>query len=47
MDLIHHLFGNFKSVMAFNSQLSNLKIEADDIAEMIVELDNGILASIH
>ncbi len=47
MDLIHYLFGNFKSVMAFNNKLSNLEIEADDIAEMIVELDTGIIASIH
>ena len=47
MDLIHYLFGNFKSVMAYNNKISNLEIEADDIAEMIVELDNGILASIH
>lgn len=47
MDLVHYLFGNFKSVMAFNNKISELEIEADDIAEMIVELDNGILASIH
>lgn len=47
MDLVHYLFGNFKSVMAFNNKISRLEIEADDIAEMIVELDNGILASIH
>ena len=33
--------------MAFNNKISRLEIEADDIAEMIVELDNGILASIH
>ena len=47
MDLVHYLFGNFKSVMAFNNKISALEIEADDIAEMIVELDNGIIASIH
>ena len=47
MDLVHYLFGNFKSVMAFNNKLSKLEIEADDIAEMIIELENGILASIH
>ncbi len=47
MDLVHYLFGNFNSVMAYNKKLSKLEIEADDIAEMIVELDNGILASIH
>ena len=47
MDLVHYLFGNFKSVMAFNNKVSGLEIEADDIAEMIVELKSGILASIH
>lgn len=47
MDLIHHLFGDFKSVMAHNTKIGNLDIQADDIAEMIVELKNGILASIH
>jgi len=47
MDLIHYLFGGFKSVNAFNSKLSSLEIEADDIAEMIVQLNSGVLASIH
>ena len=47
MDLAHYFCGNFKSVMAFNSKISSLDVNADDIAEMIVCLDNDILASIH
>jgi len=47
MDLIHHLLGGFKSVYAFNSQVSSLELNADDIAEMVVTLKSGIIASIH
>ena len=47
MDLIHYLFGGFKTVSAFNSKLSSLEINADDTAEMIVNLKSGVLASIH
>jgi predicted dehydrogenase len=47
MDLIHYLIGEFKSVFALNTKLSNLEIEADDIAEMVVTLKNGVVASIH
>ena len=47
MDLIHYLIGEFKSVYAFNTKLSNLEIETDDFAEMVVNLKNGVVASIH
>lgn len=47
MDLIHYLIGGFKSVYAVNTKLSNLEIEADDFAEMVVTLKNGVIASIH
>jgi len=47
MDLIHYLVGGFKSVYGINTKLSSLEIEADDFAEMIVTLNNGIIASIH
>ncbi len=47
MDLIHYLIGGFKSVYAFNAKISNLEIEADDIAEMVVILKNGVPVSIH
>ncbi len=47
MDLVHHLLGGFKSVYAFNSKISSLEINADDIAEMVVTLKSGAIASIH
>jgi len=47
IDLVHYLLGEFQTVYAFNSKISKLEVNADDIAEMIVNLDNGIVASIH
>lgn len=47
MDLIHYLISGFKSVYAVNTRLSNLEIEADDFAEMVVALKNGVIASVH
>jgi predicted dehydrogenase len=46
-DLVHYLFGGFKNVKAFNSKISNLELNADDISELIVEMKNGIIASLH
>tara|TARA_B100000965_G_C19603452_1_gene764487 strand:- start:27825 stop:28835 length:1011 start_codon:yes stop_codon:yes gene_type:complete len=46
-DLIHFLLGSFESVIAFNSKISSLEINADDIAELIVKLKSGVIASIH
>ncbi len=47
MDLFHFLIGNFSSVYAFNSKISNLEIQADDIAELTIEFDNKVMGSIH
>ncbi len=47
MDLSHYLIGDFSSVMAINTKISNLEINADDISELIVKHKNGILSSIH
>lgn len=47
MDMIHYLMGGFKSVYAFNTRISGLEINADDIAEMVVTLKSGIIVSIH
>ena len=47
MDLIHYLLGGFKSVFAFNSKISSLELNADDIAEMVITLKSGVIASIH
>ena len=47
MDLFHFMFGKFSSVYAFNTKISELEIEADDIAEMLVHFENNIIGSIH
>lgn len=47
MDLVHYLFGGFKSVYAINTRISSLEINADDIAEMIVTMKSGVIAAIH
>lgn len=47
MDLTHYLIGQFESVFAVNTKISDLEIEADDIAEMIVKFRNGVVGSIH
>ena len=46
-DLAHYLFGNFKDVFAFNSKISSLEIDADDIAELIVTMESGVIGSLH
>lgn len=46
-DLVHYLIDGFKSVKAFNSKISSLEVNADDISELIVELKNGVIASLH
>ena len=47
MDLAHYLLGKFKKVLAFNSKISSLDIKADDIAELIIKMENNVIASIH
>ena len=46
MDLAHYLLGKFKS---FSFQLKNkfTDIKADDIAELIIKMENNVIASIH
>ena len=47
MDLSHYLIGDFSSVLAINTKVSSLEINADDISELIVKHSNGIISSIH
>lgn len=47
IDLVHYIFGGFRTVYAANKKLSSLEITSDDFAELMVTLDNGIIASIH
>ncbi|MCU0322630.1 MAG: Gfo/Idh/MocA family oxidoreductase [Chitinophagaceae bacterium] len=53
LDLIHEfdyliwLLGNPKTVVSFISNSKTLEIETEDIAEVLIKFDNGILATIH
>ena len=44
MDLAHFLIGDFSSVLAINSKISSLQINADDISEMIVKHKKMVLS---
>ena len=46
-DLVHFLFGKYRSVYAVNSTISNLEINSDDIAEIIASLESGVVVSLH
>ena len=46
-DLVHYLLGSFKNVKAYNSKISKLELNADDISELIVEMNSGVIASLH
>ncbi len=46
-DLVHYLLGNFKSVIGIVHKQSSLEVNADDISELIVRLENNILVSLH
>lgn len=46
-DLAHYFFGSFEKVFAFNSKISDLEINADDIAELFVVMKSGVIGSLH
>ncbi len=47
MDLIHFLLGDFQGVYSFNGNLSNLELNSDDYAELLVRLKSGVVVSLH
>mgnify|MGYP000264607241 CR=1 FL=1 len=48
LDMAHYLFGNFDKVLScFNTKVSSLKVQSDDIAEIFLKTKNGIFGSIH
>jgi len=48
IDIAHHLFGEFKSIIScFNSKISPLKVNADDVAEIIIKTKKNLIGSIH
>lgn len=48
LDMAHFIFGDFQEVIGcFNSKISTLKVNSDDIAEIILRTKSGITGSIH
>ncbi len=47
IDYAYWLFGKFKNLKSFTKKISNLEIDVEDIATIIIETDNGPLIEIH
>ncbi len=53
LDLIHELdyaywfFGEASKVFSFNGKMSDLEIETEDVAEILIEFQNGTLCEVH
>ena len=51
VDICRWLFGDIAKVISFNETISSLKDEAifetDDVVEMLVRFENGVIGSIH
>jgi predicted dehydrogenase len=48
LDIAHYLFGNFSSIInCFNSKISNLKVKADDVADIVLKTKSGMHGTIH
>ena len=48
LDIAHFVFGDFKKIInCFNSKISNLKVAADDIADIVIETKKGLIGTIH
>ena len=47
IDYIRWLLGEVKEISCFAGKLSNLEVETEDTAEIILKFDNGALAGVH
>lgn len=47
IDYISSLFGKVKEVFCYSERMSGLKLEAEDIAEMLLKFETGAIASLH
>jgi len=47
INLLYHLFGPVKKAFGLTSKQSNLKIDVEDYAEIILQFQNGIIGQIH
>lgn len=47
IDLAHYLFGEVNEVFAFNGKVSDLEVDADDMAEITASFKSGLQGTIH
>ncbi len=47
LDYLYWFFGNIKEVFSVAGKYSNLKIETEDLASMIIKFKNNIIAEVH
>jgi predicted dehydrogenase len=47
IDLAYSLFGTVADVLCFKAKSSHLEIDTEDVAEMLIKFESGIIASIH
>lgn len=47
IDFARWLFGEIKEVACFNDKLSSLEITSDDMAEILMRFESGVVGSIH
>jgi len=46
-DYLHWLFGKFSRVACFFRRTGALEIETEDVAEVLLEFNNGIVSTVH
>lgn len=47
LDYAHWFFGEANKVLSFNGKKSDLEIETEDVAEILIEFQNGTLCEVH
>lgn len=47
LDYVRFLFGDVRSVWGFNGKISDLETDVDDIAELGMRMENGMVGSVH
>jgi len=48
LDMAHYIFGDFSKVInCFNARISKLKVNSDDIADIVLHTKNGVYGTIH
>jgi len=47
LDALNYLFGNAKEIFCFADKISDLDIDTEDVAEIFLKFDSGVIAQVH